>query len=563
MKTNSKEINVIQQIHNHVHNLKIDLPSITVVGPQSSGKSSVLESLINKDILPRGTNLVTRCPLIIHLKKCPDEEYVEIKNEKIILKNSNKNIRKKILKLMDEICGTDKEITSDPIIINMWLKDTLEFTIIDLPGITKVAIGKQSADIEIKILDMVREYITPKNTILLAIVNSNVDISNSEALKICKEVDPELKRTIGVLTKIDLMDKGTNCIDILENKVLPLRLGYVGVINRSQEDIANGINFLSWKKKEKDFFDKSAYANLKNIGSQFLLDEIFSLYQTKVKEIFPNLIEELKIKLRSIQGESFIDTYILRYKYHTVLSKLITNNDINNDLFAYNDSNIILDLKNFKNFKLTYDFSLVKTMVSKDLSIFINDNLLISIIKHNMNIAKKRILELQNQYKKILNHKIQQIVSNKFPDVCKAFNDSIMKEIDSWDVEKKILEYIDVMSNVIGDTDIIFKNAITTNFLGTHLCIPGGSKEDILKNFSTIYLDKQICNIIEYVIKLNFFNISELIEKRAMICISKANIEECKDLINYMRNIANRTKDSNDILKALNVLKEYEKNNFK
>ena len=89
MNISSKEINLIQQIHNRVHNLNMDLPAITVVGSQSSGKSSVLESLINVDILPRGTNLVTRCPIILHLKKAVKEECVEIDKRKYLLKKNN------------------------------------------------------------------------------------------------------------------------------------------------------------------------------------------------------------------------------------------------------------------------------------------------------------------------------------------------------------------------------------------------------------------------------------------------------------------------------------------
>jgi replication fork clamp-binding protein CrfC len=64
-----------------------------------------------------------------------------------------------------------------------------------------------------------------------------LDLATSDALQLAKEADPEGKRTIGVLTKMDLMDEGTNARDILDGKLLPLKRGYIVVINRSQKDI--------------------------------------------------------------------------------------------------------------------------------------------------------------------------------------------------------------------------------------------------------------------------------------------------------------------------------------
>lgn len=53
------------------------LPSVAVLGGQSSGKSSVLESIVGKDFLPRGSGIVTRRPLVLQLHKQDGEEYGE------------------------------------------------------------------------------------------------------------------------------------------------------------------------------------------------------------------------------------------------------------------------------------------------------------------------------------------------------------------------------------------------------------------------------------------------------------------------------------------------------
>lgn len=104
---------------------------------------------------------------------------------------------------------------------------------IDMPGITKIPTGDQPFDIENRILELSMHYIKPKNSIIMAVCAANVDLANSDAIKLARRVDPFGERTIGVMTKIDLMDEGTNAIDIISGKVIPLKLGFVGVVCRS------------------------------------------------------------------------------------------------------------------------------------------------------------------------------------------------------------------------------------------------------------------------------------------------------------------------------------------
>lgn len=77
-------------------------------------------------------------------------------------------------------------------------------------------------------------FIEKPNTLILALSPANTDLANSDSLKLAKEVDPQGDRTIGVLTKIDLMDEGTNAMELLEGTVYPLKLGYYAVKCRSQ-----------------------------------------------------------------------------------------------------------------------------------------------------------------------------------------------------------------------------------------------------------------------------------------------------------------------------------------
>lgn len=130
----------------------------------------------------------------------------------------------------------------------------LNLTLIDLPGMTKVPVGDQPRDIEKQIREMILQFVKQANCLILAVSPANSDLANSDALKIAKEVDPMGVRTIGVITKLDLMDDGTDAREILENRLLPLRRGYIGVVSRSQRDIESNKNIQEALESERKFF---------------------------------------------------------------------------------------------------------------------------------------------------------------------------------------------------------------------------------------------------------------------------------------------------------------------
>ena len=84
-----------------------------------------------------------------------------------------------------------------------------------------------------QIRELTLSFITPPNTLILALTPANTDLANSDALLVAREVDPDGERTIGVFTKIDLMDEGTDAMHMLAGDVYPLKLGYFGVKCRS------------------------------------------------------------------------------------------------------------------------------------------------------------------------------------------------------------------------------------------------------------------------------------------------------------------------------------------
>lgn len=213
----------------------VEMPQIVVIGGQSSGKSSVLESIVGRDFLPRGTSIVTRRPIIIQLINTPTaaQEWIEFAHRPGEKFTDFFKARDEIEVDTERKCGNNKEISAEPIILKVFSRSVVNLTLVDLPGMTKIPQGGQPENIERQINELCYKYVSPKTAIIMAVSPANQDLAVSDGLKLARRVDPSGERTIGVLTKIDLMDEGTNCMDIIQGRVYPLRLGYIGVVGRS------------------------------------------------------------------------------------------------------------------------------------------------------------------------------------------------------------------------------------------------------------------------------------------------------------------------------------------
>lgn len=284
----------------------IDLPQITVVGSQSSGKSSVLENIVGRDFLPRGTGIVTRRPLTLQLTNVRGTEewgeFQHIPNKKFTDFNE---IRNEIVRETDLKTGKNCGISPVPINLRIYSPRVLTLTLVDLPGLTKVPVGDQPKDIERQIKQMVLSFISKPNAIILAVTAANTDLANSDGLMLAREVDPEGSRTIGVLTKIDLMDRGTDVIDILAGKVIPLRLGYVPVINRGQDDIKTNKSIKDALDTEAKFFSSHpSYSNkAMYCGTSYLAKRLNSILLNHIKITLPDIKSKIHSNLAKFKSE--------------------------------------------------------------------------------------------------------------------------------------------------------------------------------------------------------------------------------------------------------------------
>uniref|UniRef100_A0A3B3BVK4 Dynamin-1-like protein n=1 Tax=Oryzias melastigma TaxID=30732 RepID=A0A3B3BVK4_ORYME len=314
-------INKLQDVFNTVGADIIQLPQIVVVGTQSSGKSSVLESLVGRDILPRGTGVVTRRPLILQLvhidpedrRKTNEENGIDGEEWGKFLHTKNKiytdfeEIRAEIEAETERLSGSNKGISDEPIHLKIFSPHVVNLTLVDLPGITKVPVGDQPRDIEIQIRELILKYISNPNSIILAVTAANTDMATSEALKVAREVDPDGRRTLAVVTKLDLMDAGTDAMDVLMGRVIPVKLGIIGVVNRSQLDINQKKLVVDSIRDEHAFLQKK-YPSLANRnGTKYLARTLNRLLMHHIRDCLPEL--KTRINVLAAQYQSLLNSY--------------------------------------------------------------------------------------------------------------------------------------------------------------------------------------------------------------------------------------------------------------
>ncbi|XP_078089129.1 interferon-induced GTP-binding protein Mx3-like [Mustelus asterias] len=281
------------------------LPAIAVIGDQSSGKSSVLEALSGVS-LPRGSGIVTRCPLELKLKKAKESN---VWKGKLTYRSSEwdlsdpSEVEGEIRKAQDIMAGEGVGISNELISLQIESSNVPDLTLIDLPGIARVAVGNQPVDIGDQIKRLIKSFIKRQETINLVVVPCNVDIATTEALQMAQEVDPTGERTLGILTKPDLVDKGTegNVVDIIQNLVVELKKGYMIVKCRGQKEINDKLTLGEAIENEKRFFeDHEDYRPLlddKKATIPCLADRLTTELVEHILQSLPDLEKEIEDKI--------------------------------------------------------------------------------------------------------------------------------------------------------------------------------------------------------------------------------------------------------------------------
>ena len=284
----------------------LHLPQIAVVGCQSAGKSSVLESIAKQDLLPRGTGIVTRRPLVLQMINEPKplqrnninfHSWAYFLHLKDTLFLNMKDVQEEIINDTNRVCGSNKGISDKPIHLKLHSTSVPSLTLIDLPGLTKIPVGDQPKDIDIQIQALVKSYVNNPDTIILAISPGNVDIANSDSLSLARKVDPKGLRTLGVITKVDLMEDSAETINLLQGKSVNMRLGLVGVINRNNDLLRKGMSAEQAVLNEKKYLLQRFPSLCDIMGITYLSGKLCELLMKKLKKALPGVAEEVEKQL--------------------------------------------------------------------------------------------------------------------------------------------------------------------------------------------------------------------------------------------------------------------------
>uniref|UniRef100_A0A8C6UNF8 Dynamin-1-like protein n=1 Tax=Neogobius melanostomus TaxID=47308 RepID=A0A8C6UNF8_9GOBI len=171
----------------------------------------------------------------------------------------------------------------------------------------QVPVGDQPKDIEIQIRDLILKHISNPNCIILAVTAANTDMATSEALKVAREVDPDGRRTLAVVTKLDLMDAGTDAMDVLMGRVIPVKLGLIGVVNRSQLDINNKKSVADSIRDEHAFLQKKYPSLATRNGTKYLARTLNRLLMHHIRDCLPEL--KTRINVLAAQYQSLLNSY--------------------------------------------------------------------------------------------------------------------------------------------------------------------------------------------------------------------------------------------------------------
>ncbi|KAF4079480.1 hypothetical protein AMELA_G00178500 [Ameiurus melas] len=290
------------------------LPAIAVIGDQSSGKSSVLEALSGV-ALPRGSGIMTRCPLELKMKKSRQKDFW---HGKIKYKDIERDItdpadvERLIINAQNDLAGA-LGMSNELISLEVTSTNAPDLTFIDLPGIVGVPFESQPEEIGEQIKSLIKKFITKKDTIILVVVPCNVDINTSEVLKMAQKIDLTGERTLGILTKPDLVDKGMEdeVVSVVNNDIIFLTKGYMVVTCRGQQEVVDRISLYEAIKKENDFFRehphfrmlyKEGKATIPKLAEKLTLELVLH-----IEKSLPQLKEQIQLMLAETQTE--LDRY--------------------------------------------------------------------------------------------------------------------------------------------------------------------------------------------------------------------------------------------------------------
>ncbi|KAJ1297870.1 hypothetical protein BS78_01G411000 [Paspalum vaginatum] len=279
----------------------IQLPTIVVVGDQSSGKSSVLESLAVIS-LPRGQGICTRVPLVMRLQDDPSADspklQLDYSNGRVAATTEAK-VADAINAATAEIAGSGKGISDAPITLVVRKRGVPDLTLVDLPGITRVPVQGQPEDIYDQVAKIIKQYIAPKESIILNVLSATVDFPTCESIRMSQQVDRTGERTLAVVTKVDKAPEG-----LLEKVTMDdvhIGLGYVCVRNRIGDETYEQARV----EEERLFKYHPLLSKIDKtmVGIPVLAQRLMQIQAAIISKCLPDIVKQINDRLSRTRAE--------------------------------------------------------------------------------------------------------------------------------------------------------------------------------------------------------------------------------------------------------------------
>ncbi|KAI1375986.1 putative dynamin GTPase [Hypoxylon crocopeplum] len=309
----------------------VSLPQIVVCGDQSSGKSSVLER-VSGIPFPRKDGLCTRFPTEIilrhanipqqiiasiqpHSRRPPElQDVLKQYHRKLSHMSELPAVIEEAASLMQIRGHGNSEATSsfaaDVLRIEITAPTGLHLTIVDLPGLISVPNEVQTEDDVHIVRELVESYVSSSRTIILAVLQAPNDIANQSIVQLARKHDPEGRRTVGVLTKTDLINRGVEprIATLAKNlDTITLKLGFFLLKNPNPSEIEAGLSSEAQSQGEIRFFSEAAWKeqNLdwSRIGVEKLKPFLQTLLEEHIERELPKVRDEIEGKLKEIEKE--------------------------------------------------------------------------------------------------------------------------------------------------------------------------------------------------------------------------------------------------------------------
>ena len=469
-------LDIYDRISESLKNEAITLPKIVVVGDQSSGKSSVLESITGIDT-PRGQNTVTKGPIVIQLRKVEnkDEECAFIWSDEIDgKKKTTFDQIGELIRYYQQILTKNQrvEITSTPVHVEVYKMDSPDLTIYDLPGLTYKNAKSTEA-----IKQIIRKYIAGKETLILLITPANTDFTTSEALSLIHDAENYKERTVAVITKIDLGSDEKNISKKITDNELGLRYPPVVVRNRTQEEIDKGVLWEVVRQREDELLmNHSELSRLPEAskGTRNLIKQLVELQKEKLLssrfEILTKITSQLKIKeLDLVKLPPSISTIVEKQKrFESCVTEYcsLVKSTIKGDQNSTNSKKNLT--RNIRNILETHseDFKKYAMVLLSDafgegleekihdtqefnLKNFMNSKVFKIAMKEHVLESTKNVFDVLDQISLLMKDNLLELAGTPFsphPELLAAIRENVSNLVDKQTKEVKdfIIEMIDI-----------------------------------------------------------------------------------------------------------------------